>query len=647
MKAFLAIVWREIHERRALLAAAAVAALLPVLAPLLPSTGSNPAEDIREAVLLVIAGGLLPIFALLLGVGFIGRDLGEGRLGFYYSQPVSGPTIWFGRLGGVMLLLWAVEMIIVLPTILLSSDPIRFFVLGNVLDPFIPNWLTPVFHFVASFAIVLVAHAIGIVWRARSAWLVVDTIALLVVAALGWAAVSPFLPMVAPEIVVGIGYWVLAWVIIGLTVAGAVQVAAGRIEPRRCHRFLSVSLWTILVAATGALLAWSVWVRSANLDDVDSVYSAAVSSGEWVVVAGTSPGRFDYVSRFIYNIADGRSLAIGPQFNWGGPEAKFSADGSTAVWLEAVTVSSWSLLTADLAAERPAPVSSGVALGTDWGDIAIAPDGSSFAVLEGRTLAVYRRGGPAEQLAAVHIGEPLNPIRILFDDPATVRVVASSKEGGTDGEIRWWLLWFDVPSRRMIPKVEIDSHRWWRSRSRDGRTEFPLVEVQKGDDISVGISDSDTGEVLRDLEVRGFWSVRVLDDGRILVLRDRDGDDRLELFEPTGEIATTIDLPEAGEIFDGPEVGSNQLLLGLIDWVGEIPNRRGEYRTIVVDLSDESVRELSRGSLPVLGRWGVEASTGSWGRKAYATRLLYSRDGALFLWHSHSGELEQLLPLSD
>jgi len=647
MKAFFAIVWREIHERRALLAAAAVAALLPILAPLLPSTGSNPAEDIREAVLLVIAGGLMPIFALLLGVGFVGRDLSEGRLGFYYSQPVSGPTIWFGRLGGVMLLLWAVEMIIVLPTVLLSSDPMRFFVLGNVLDSFVPNWLTPVIHLVASFAIVLVAHAIGIVWRARSAWLVVDTVALLVVAALGWTAVSPFLPMVAPDIVVGVGYWVLVWVIIGLTVAGAVQITVGRIEPRRCHWCLSVSLWTILMTVVGALLAWSIWVRSAKLDDVDSVYSMSVGSGEWIVVAGTSPGRFDYVSRFLYNIADGRSLAIGPQFNWGGPEAKFSADGSTAVWLEAVTLSSWSLLTVDLAAEHPAPVSSGVDMGTDWEDIAIAPDGSRFAVLEGRTLAVYRQGGPAEQLAALHIAEPLNPIRILFDDSATVRVVASSREGGTAGETKWWLLWFDVSSRRMIPKVEIDSPRWWRTRSRDGQTEFPLVEIPEGDDVSVGISDPDTGEILRDLEVRGFWNVRVINDGRILVLRDHEGDDRLELFEPTGEIAATIDLPDAGEIFDGPEVGSNRLLLGLIDWVGEIPNRRGVYRTVVVDLSGGSARELSQGRIPVLGRWGIEASTGSWEREAFATRLLHSRDGALFLWHSSTGELEQLLPLSD
>ena len=98
MKAFFALVAREISERKALLAAAAVASLLPLLAPLLPSTGSNPPEDIREAVMWVVLGGLAPLFALLLGVGFIGRDLAEGRMGFYYAQPISGPMIWFARI---------------------------------------------------------------------------------------------------------------------------------------------------------------------------------------------------------------------------------------------------------------------------------------------------------------------------------------------------------------------------------------------------------------------------------------------------------------------------------------------------------------------------------------------------------------------
>ena len=73
MRAFAALVLHEINQRKALLAAALVASLLPLLAPLLPSTGSNPAEDVRQAVLWVVVGGLVPLFALLLGVGFIGR----------------------------------------------------------------------------------------------------------------------------------------------------------------------------------------------------------------------------------------------------------------------------------------------------------------------------------------------------------------------------------------------------------------------------------------------------------------------------------------------------------------------------------------------------------------------------------------------
>ena len=521
MKAFVALVWFEIRERRALLVAAAVASLMPVLAPLLPSTGSNPAEDIREAVLWVIAGGLVPIFALLLGAGFIGRDLTEGRLGFYYSQPVSGPTIWFGRLAGVMLLLWAVELIIVLPTVVLSSDPLRFFLLGNALDSFVPGWLMPVVHLVSALTAVLAAHAIGIVWRARSAWLVVDTIALLVLAAIVWTAVSWFLPMVAADIVVGTGYWVIAWVIVGLIVAGATQVTVGRVDPLRCHRFLSLSLWSILLVSAGALLAWSVWVRSADVEDLDSFHVAAVGSGDWVAVTGTSPARFDYVSRFLYNVSDGRSLPIGPQYNWRGPEVYFSADGSTVVWLKADSMSSWTLLSADLTAEQPEPVASAVEFGTDWESIAVSPSGSRFAVLEDRTVAVYRSGGPAEQLAAFHIAEPLIPFRVVFDDEETVRVFASVREGGPDADTRWWLLWFDIGAKELLEKVEVDSSRWWRSRSRDGRSGFPLAQISRGDNDSIAICDSETGEVFRE-KTRGIPVTVHDENGRISMRQTGD-----------------------------------------------------------------------------------------------------------------------------
>ncbi|MEE4273494.1 MAG: hypothetical protein V2I67_17600, partial [Thermoanaerobaculales bacterium] len=214
MKAFFALVSREISERKALLAAAAVASLLPVLAPLLPSAGSNPPEDIREAVMWVVLIGLAPLFALLIGVSFIGRDLSEGRMGFYYAQPISGATIWFGKLAAVLVLVWAVEYIIALPTALLAPDPLYFLFLPSFLSESIPIWLAPSVILLLSAFVVLLAHAIGTIWRARSSRLVVDVVAFLVAVFIGWMAIRSFVPIVAEKIAIGSAYWIFGWTMV-------------------------------------------------------------------------------------------------------------------------------------------------------------------------------------------------------------------------------------------------------------------------------------------------------------------------------------------------------------------------------------------------------------------------------------------------
>ena len=88
----------------------------------------------------VMVGGLVPLFALLLGVNFIGRDLSEGRLGFYFAQPMSGPKIWFGKLTAVVLLIWAAQLIMMLPTALLSGDPWRIVVAKDLFLKAISPW---------------------------------------------------------------------------------------------------------------------------------------------------------------------------------------------------------------------------------------------------------------------------------------------------------------------------------------------------------------------------------------------------------------------------------------------------------------------------------------------------------------------------
>jgi len=256
MKAFFALVWHEFRERKALLAAAAVASVIPVLAPVLPGTGANSAADIREAVLWVMVLGLVPLFALLLGVSFIGRDLSEGRLGFYYAQPISGPTIWFGKLTAVIGLVWAAQLVIILPTALLSVDPVSMVAPQNTnLEPLSP-WISTVVIWVAPVAVILLTHALGVVWRARSMWIVVDLIAIaLFVVAARWL-ISPFIQIFSAHVVMAIYGWLLVSALVGLVIAGTVQLTSGRVDARRGHRVLSTTLWSVLIGGIAIAAAW-------------------------------------------------------------------------------------------------------------------------------------------------------------------------------------------------------------------------------------------------------------------------------------------------------------------------------------------------------------------------------------------------------
>jgi hypothetical protein len=645
MRAFTALVMREISERRALLAAAAVASLLPILAPLLPATGSNPASDIREAVMWIMVGCLVPLFALLLGVSFIGRDLAEGRLGFYFAQPLSGPTIWFGKLTAVVLLVWATNVLIMLPTVLLSPDPLHFLVATDVFDPFMLKWVSASILWVGSVAVVLLAHTIGIVWRARSAWLVADLIALLMVVGVGWLAVSPFLPIVAPSVGIGGVIWIVTWTLVGLMVGGAVQVSIGRVDLRRCHYALSATLWTVLVISTATVFGWSLWIRSATLKDLDGVFQLSVGSGEWIAAAGVSDGRFDYYPRFLCNIIDGRSLSIGPATIWQGPELEFSADGSRAVWSEFSSIDHWPLMYADLDVSNPKPVFSGVVLGNHWDDFSVSPDGKRFATLEDSMVAVYQIDNQ-EQLMAVHIDEEFNPFQLRFDDSNFLRILASSSWRDPAADRRWHLFHVDIAARSLVEGAELDTPwRWW-NRSNEGRADHHLTQIKRDGDYHLVILSPETGETVTDLGPGTYWSdVRVMSDGRTVVIRNRNNDHHLEVYSAEGSMIRRIQLPDADEIYDGGEVLPDRLLIGLRTWEGEIPDRSRTLRTSLVDLKSGGAEAILKGRAPVLGTWGAWGSRGSWAVGSVAGRLLQGEDGSLHLWDPETGELEQIIPV--
>jgi len=645
MKAFLALVAFEIGERKALLAAAAIASLLPLLAPLLPSTGSNPPEVIREAVMWVVLGGLAPLFALLLGIGFIGRDLSEGRMGFYYAQPLSGPTIWFSKITAVLVLVWAVELIIMLPTVVLSPDPLQFFYLANILDPYFPKWVTPTLLWVLSFAVLLLAHAIGIVWRARSSWLALDFLALLFVISVGWLSLRPFVWMAWTVVTIGIG-WLAVGLIAGLIVAGAVQVSLGRVDLRRGHRTMSMTLWSMMSLTVVTLAAWSLWIRSVEPRDLDGITNVSVGSGEWIAVSGQSWGRYDYHPQFLVNIGDGRWFPTSGVYSWYGSYVRFSPDGQRAFWLVDDSGDERRLWFADLTASEVVPRPTEIVTVNDSNAYRVSSDGRRAAFVDDQTIKVFDVDHGA-LIMATRIEEPHLPFQLRFvtdDELSVLALMPWKREQGKGNRI----FTLDLNARTLVEGPVIEgTWSWWNERwtLRDDR-KLERIDGEERDRLV--IVDPGSGEQIADLgEMRSWFESRIVYKERITLFHKGNNQAVLRLFDFDGHLLNEFPVGQSDRMYTGGEPRSGLLAIGHYNWyLGE---GRGavDYLTSVVDLDTGEVVRIFTKMAPVLGRWGTSSNTGAWTPGSVATRLLHGEDGELHLWDPETNDLKQLIPVPD
>jgi hypothetical protein len=165
-----AVFGREVAERRILPLVALGLGLVPLASVYFPGVRWERAEDVRSGMASLLALGLTAALSLILGGSVIARDLGERRLGFYFARPLRGWTIWGGKLAAATALTLGGGLLVLLPTALLNASwPDPGFVFGFSRS----TGLWMVVALAAGF-LLLVSHALGVILRARSAWLVLD-----------------------------------------------------------------------------------------------------------------------------------------------------------------------------------------------------------------------------------------------------------------------------------------------------------------------------------------------------------------------------------------------------------------------------------------------------------------------------------------
>jgi len=383
--------------------------LMPVLIPFAPGIGWSSASEVRELVAICMALGLGWILALFLGAGMVGSDLAQERLGFYFSRPVSGSSLWLGKVMANVLLVVAAEVIILLPAfVFFGANPFFAFNSANwwvSLDLLASGPMSMMVGLLIGipFLLLLLSHAIGIMWRARSAWMALDAALFVAISMVLWIRLAS-LAMEAPPAVIVIGGFFVFSVLAVLFLAGWAQVSFGRTDIQRGHRVLSGVLWSGVFMTTVAAVGYGAWIVDAAPDDLDMVvYVTLAPKGPWIDVFGTAPHRLGYMPQFLFNRVSRDFVRITRCEN-SSRHLAFSSDGRRAAWVRPVGNGNHQLVYADLGAERATvretllTFDDQVSLTlSDDGTLVVIPDWQQFAVFEletGRLVAATRLPEP-------------------------------------------------------------------------------------------------------------------------------------------------------------------------------------------------------------------------------------------------------------
>ncbi|MEN8163291.1 MAG: hypothetical protein ABFS37_04115 [Acidobacteriota bacterium] len=510
MKGFFAIVVRELIDRRAVFAAAAFAALIPILLPFAPNMAVSFASDIREVTALGMGLGLAWILALFLGAGMIGGEMAQGGPGFFFSRPVSGSAIWLGKVAANWLLVVSVEAIVVLPVVVLfDSDP--FFALNSY------GWWLALEHLADGPALlmlwsvmgmplllILLAHTLGIMWRARSAWIALDAGLFVVFVVTLWFAVLP-VALEVPVAVIALMCGVVLTVPVVLVFAGWAQVSWGRTDLQRGYRVLSMVMWALLALVIAGVVGYGARIRSVAPDDLLQAWLVeSAPRGPWVEIDGPTAGRLSFEATFLFNLESEVYLRV-PTWRSGFTSVAFAPNGERAAWLKPIDFKRMQLHFADLGEDRPRPRETPLVFDSVHRFI-LSEAGDRVAVFENGTLSFFEveTGNLvfatrwewqwiridrfiSDSLFRVTTGyrasaEPIEIIEVDLEArtvETTGIVVLQTENGQEDGS--WWSEVTEDPIRDRFCLVEgLKPKRRWSIRN--GRTGEIQVDLGLGPD---------------------------------------------------------------------------------------------------------------------------------------------------------------------
>jgi hypothetical protein len=604
MRAFLAITARELRERWALPVATLVFGFI------MPLLALRAGERLLE-ISLVLAMPTAWTVALMLGGSVIARDLGDGRLGFFFARPVPWWAIAGGRLLAAVLLTLTTAFAAVLPSMLVEGN---FAGYATALRDSAASGGLAIF-LVLVVGLVALGHVAGVIYRSRSTWAALD---FLLFAASVLGAILLFRAFARVGVVMQpAGGWLfaaqLSLIALVPLAAASGQLAWGRSDLRRGHRALSVTLWAgalVWFAVLGGLLAREQ--RATPADFASRHVARATGDGRYLsVVAMDSSPRPSRMASFVLDTASGRATRIS-SLSW----PCFAPDGRHAAWVEEAPF--WRRHHPDLdlilaRLDGTTPVAETMELEPPLPeegvrDLTLTAAADRVAVVQPQTLSVHElpSGRSLSRMAAAD-GEWVTAAFLADGRLRLLRRVRPAVGGPDRAVLPGFLevveLAGGVPSSR-VP-LQAVGHSVPASSIAGDR--ILLLEPLAPPVFS--LHDARTGRRLRALTGEELWRVSdalLLSDGTVAAVETRGTASRLRLVAE-GRADRLVELP--GEFVVGAlggELPGGRLGIGLF---GAPPasDRRGDQRigdTVVVDLGTGQLTRREVGLRPAVTLYG-------------------------------------------
>ena len=512
MGGVMAIMWRELTARRDLLWLAVAVVAGAFLLPYLPGIEGPTRTELWETASMFCALAVGYLLAVGLGATTFGADLSEGRLGFFFARPVNGASIWVGRITAVVTLVLVSELISLIPVAFIRPVDIQLLTRFGwwILVPFV----------VAPVVLVLLAHAVSMMARARTAWLLLDVIGFMAAAVVVWAVLRPLVLWGNHIAVWAIGLAFAAAAIAALALAGAAGVVFGRTDLRRVHGALSLALWISLAAFWAGVASYGHWLNDFGPRDLGEAWLEKVDpTGTWAVVGGTAPSRLDIGRRFIVSMKDRRYVTLLHPLtrrSWNQRRPMFSDSGEVAAWfVDERKDRPQDLWWVDLTAGDTKPVQTTITSPQVW-DFDLSSDGSRILIATREGLVSVYDLVDESLVSMARLPEGLEESDCSFVDETTIRCQLDRYFSNNEEE-KWRVAEIDIDTGEVsvTGEIELSKKDSW-PRVTDTRSSLRILSDCPGENCRLRLHDPRTG-ALQEERPLPKWATNAyfLKDGRL------------------------------------------------------------------------------------------------------------------------------------